>query len=185
MRDHRVGLLHLALVKCPGLRIVPPGDLGSFGKGPCQVFVAAFFVALAFFLIVADPFGRNFPAVGTVVADLRKTADRTGLQHDGKSQRLTHALHREELFILVAQLHSFFDNAFDGFDLARQKIYGFLADLAGQCQVFVLFKKRRNAIRIQCLDVIRLEPKSVVTANDVLQTDNERSPELYEMTSFA
>jgi len=99
MRDHRIGFLHLTLVKCSGLWIIAPGNLGSFGKGPRQVFVAAFLVSFAFFLVVADPFGRNLPAVGAVVADLHKTADRTGLKHDGKSQRLTHALHREELFI--------------------------------------------------------------------------------------
>ena len=61
---HSVGLLHLALVKCPGLRIIAPGDLGSFGKGPRQVLVAAFLVPFALLLIVADPFGRHFPAVG-------------------------------------------------------------------------------------------------------------------------
>jgi hypothetical protein len=45
MRYHSVGLLHLALVKCPGFRIIAPGNLGSFGKGPRQVFVAAFLAA--------------------------------------------------------------------------------------------------------------------------------------------
>ena len=92
MRYHGVGLLHLALVKCPGLRIVTPGNLGSFGKRPRQVFVAAFLVPFAFLLIVADLFGRNFPAVGAVVANLRKAGDRAGLQHDRKSQRLSHSL---------------------------------------------------------------------------------------------
>ena len=148
MGYHSISFLHLALVKCPGLRIIAPGDLGSFGKGPRQVFVAAFLVSFAFLLIVADPFGRNFSAVGTIVANLRKAADRSGLQHDGKSQRLTHSLQGEEFFVLFAQLHSFFDNGFDGFDLACQKVYRFFADLASQGQVFVLFKKRRNSIRI-------------------------------------
>ena len=99
MRYHSVGLLHLALVICPGFRIVTPGDLGSFGKGPRQVFVAAFLVPFAFLLIVADPFGRNLPAVGAVVADLREATDRAGLQHDGQSQRLSHALQGEEFFV--------------------------------------------------------------------------------------
>ncbi len=171
MRYHGVGLLHLALVKCPCFGIIAPGDLGSLGKCPRQIFVAAFLVPFALFFIVADPFGRNFPTVGAIVAHLRKAGDRAGLQHDRKSQGLPHALHGEELFVLFAQLHSFFDNVFDGFDLARQKIDGLLADLAGQCQVFVLIKERRNAIRIQCLDVICLEPKPVVTANDVLQAE--------------
>ena len=116
MRYHCVGLLHLALVKCPGLRIITTGDLGSFGKSPRKVFVAAFFVPFAFLLIVADPFGRNFPAVGALVANLRKATDRAGLQHDRKSQRFTYAVKGEELFVRLAQLYSLFDNVFNSFD---------------------------------------------------------------------
>jgi len=50
MRYHGVGLLHLALAICPSFRIIASGDLGSFGKCPCQVFVAALLVAFALFL---------------------------------------------------------------------------------------------------------------------------------------
>ena len=141
MSYHGIVFLHLALVKCPGLRIIAPGNLSSFRKGPRKVFVATFLVSFAFLLIVADPFGRNLPTIGAVVAHLRKTGDRAGLQHDGKSQRLPHSLQGEELFVWFSQFHSLFDNAFNSFDLARQKIDGLLVDLAGQCQVFVLFKE--------------------------------------------
>ena len=91
MRGHEVGLLHLAIVVCPGLCVAPPGVLSCLGIGPCKVLVAAFLVSFALHLIIAEPFARYLPAVGYVVADLGESTDRTGLQQDGERQNLSHA----------------------------------------------------------------------------------------------
>ncbi len=75
-------------------------------KKPCKILIAVLFVALAFCFVVAGPFGTNFTAIGDVISHFRKTADRTGLQHDGKSQDLPDTGNRQKITILepVAKL---------------------------------------------------------------------------------
>ena len=75
--DHNAGQILLA-------RRTPDGGIMCrLHKGPGQVFVAVFLIALTFFLIVAGPLGWDFPAVRSQVAHIRKSLNGTNLQHDG------------------------------------------------------------------------------------------------------
>jgi hypothetical protein len=63
MCHHSVRLLRLAVEVSPRILVIPAGDLRSLRESPGEILVAAFLVALAFLLLVADPFARyvSFP----------------------------------------------------------------------------------------------------------------------------
>ncbi len=88
VRNHKIRLLHLAIVVRPGLRIAASGALGCLGLGPREIFIAAFLVAFSFHLVITKPLARYLAAIGHIVPNLGKARDRPGLQHDGQRQNL-------------------------------------------------------------------------------------------------
>jgi L-cysteine desulfidase len=79
MCHHEVGFLEFAVVVSSGLLIEAPGKLSRLGKSPGQILVAVFPVAATFTFAVTGPFGTNFSAIGSIVADLRGLGSGFGL----------------------------------------------------------------------------------------------------------
>ncbi len=143
-----VRLLHLAIIKCPGLSIIASGDLSSLGKGPCKVLVAALLVSFPFDLVVADPLTRHLPAIRDIVACFGKPSDGTRFKHDRKGENLTDTRNGEQHLIRFAKIYPFHNRRLNSPNLAGEEIYALFAHLARQCQILVRRKIRANPIRL-------------------------------------
>lgn len=147
VRHHPVRLLYLVIIISPRVIIVPPGQLSGFRESPSKVLVAVLLVPGALLLVVADPFGRNLPAIGHVVAHLGKAADRSGLQHDRKAQNLPDAGFGQKTVIGFSKVYLLLYDGLDRLDLAGKEIDALFADLAGQGQILVPFQEGGNVVR--------------------------------------
>lgn len=57
MSDHEVSFLQLSIVKGSGGVVIAPGEFRRLRKGPTEILVPVFLVALSLFFVVAGPFG--------------------------------------------------------------------------------------------------------------------------------
>jgi hypothetical protein len=130
MRHHEVRLAHFAGIIGSGLSIIPPCKLGRLGESPGQILVPVLLVPLALGLLIAGPSAGNLSTVGSIIAHLRKTADRPRLQHDGQSQDLAHPRKGEQIPVGLFQFHSVDDGPLDLMNLTGQMIDGFFAGLS-------------------------------------------------------
>ena len=74
------------LIEAFDLRIKSDREVGSLHKRPRQILVAVFGVAAPFTFAVADFATPHTPTVRSVIADIGKSLDVSGLQHNGQRQ---------------------------------------------------------------------------------------------------
>ncbi len=119
MRQGIVGQRHtfllpqFALVKFPTGSMMDARFLGGLRKGPSEVAVPIFLIAMAFHFLVAGPLTVYLAAIGGLVADGGKTIDRSCFQQDGASQNPGHPWKGLQLRIRFLQFQFLFNGSLD------------------------------------------------------------------------
>lgn len=116
--DHRVGLLFLAIIEAPALRIVLAGEVRGFDIGPGQVTVAVLAVVLALLLAVALAQAFHAAAVAGEMAGVGKASGVAGFQPDGQAEDFPdagHFLHALEALPFFGDGEDVFFDLGDGF----------------------------------------------------------------------
>ena len=115
-----MALGRLALVKPLYLWIKSDGKLCRFHIGPLKIRVAIFGVPLTFTFTIADLRTPDTTAVGGVVTNRRKTANRTGFKDNRLGQYLPDASDAQQLLVSRRVFEMLTDGLFQGFDLLAQ-----------------------------------------------------------------
>src|ERR1700722_7293966 len=110
----------LAIVKASGLRAVTHCEVRCLDKRPREILVAVLGIAFTLLPAVTLPQAVNTATVGTEVADLRKAADRPGLEHERGRGPGADTRHRPEQAVLGTQTHALPQSLLQRFNLLRQ-----------------------------------------------------------------
>ena len=121
-RDHQMALGLFPLVQPLHPRTETDGKLGRFPRGPLEIRMAIFDVALTFPLAVTDFRAPHTPTVRGVVADSREAAHIAGFQHDRLRQNRPDTVAGLQLRVGGGVLQPLLHRLFQGFDLLPQAV---------------------------------------------------------------